>query len=63
MLMSANGVFKDAGNGAQTAQSGDSLTLKKTPTIEVGGAKIPMLGSTQAAPTFQYGVFNGVKLY
>ena len=63
MLMSANGVFKDAGNGTQTAQPGDSLTLKKTPTIEVGGAKIPMLGSTQAAPTFQYGVFNGVKLY
>lgn len=63
MLMSANGVFKDAGNGTQTAQPGDSLTLKKTPTIEVGGAKIPMLGSTQAAPTFLYGVFNGVKLY
>lgn len=70
MLMSANGVFKDAGNnGTQTAatkkfaQPGDSLTLKKTPTIEVGGAKIPMLGSTQAAPAFQYGVFNGAKLY
>lgn len=62
MLMSANG-FKDAGNGTQTAQPGGSLTLKKMPTIEVGGAKIPMLGSTQAAPTFQYGVFNGVRLY
>lgn len=66
MLMSANGVFKDAGNnGTQTAQSGssNSLTLKNTPTVEVGGVKIPMLGSTQTSPTFQYGAFNGVKLY
>lgn len=66
MLMSANGVFKDAGNnGSQTAQSGSRnyLTLKNTPTVEVGGVKIPMLGSTQTPPTFQYGAFNGVKLY